>query len=857
MSDFPRSRSLETSEALIAPLLKEPVDRYVLPNGLTVIMKPSRAAAVCSVQVWIKTGSIHEGRHLGAGMSHFLEHMLFKGTSKRGGREISETVQSSGGYINAYTTFDRTVYYIDIPSENVGVALDVLSDAVFHSTLPEEEVEKEREVILREIDMGEDDPDSKLTKALFETAFRSHHYRYPIIGYREVFSKLSRNDLVEYYKARYVPNNMALIVTGDYEKPAIKQQIQSYFGEASRAALPPVLLTEESTQLAGRSLELEEDVQITRIGLGYQVPGLTHEDTPVLDTLSIILGHGHSSLLNLKLREEKRLVHSIESTNWTPGSVGIFYLSIVCDPEKRREAIAETLAFIESLQEDGFSEELIEKAIRQLLVSEVNARKTVSGQASRLGAAEVVVGDIGYARNYLRNVSKVKAVDLVRVLKKWLRPDRLTRIVMSPKGEDPGSGGELSVSASGLEFEEARQENGSVLLWRKDDRLPNLHFRIVMQAGSLLEEQGKQGLTSLLATMLTKDTAKRSSAEVAEAIEGVGGSFYEFSGNNSLGLAMEILPSDVDLALDLLEEALHCSKFDPNTFAIEKSAQLAGIKEQEDDIVAAGRHELRKRFFGEHPFAISGAGSLDTVRKIEIDDLKNFLSDILVSENVCLAVSGQFDEADLLPRLEAFLAKIERGNVRSSAAVFGKPADIGAHRKSMDRQQAVVFHAYPGPGLKQNDFYVSEVADELFSGMSSVLFERVREELSLAYFVRSSRIIGLDTAMFFFCAGASPDRYEEVVRELIRERDRVEAGDVGEAELARCKTRLKAARRMGMQTNAACAGQAAMNVAYGLPANDWRNYDKRVDAITISDLQRFARDYLTEAHRVELVIGAV
>src|SRR6267154_3530960 len=173
---------------LLEPFWREPVERFVLPNGLTGLLKPDRSAALASVQVWVKTGSLHEGTQIGAGLSHFLEHMLFKGTARRAGREISATVQAHGGYINAYTTFDRTVYYIDLPSEHVGVALDLLADATLHSTLPADEVTKEKDVILREIDMCLDDPDQRLSQALFETAFRTHPYRQPIIGHRDVFA---------------------------------------------------------------------------------------------------------------------------------------------------------------------------------------------------------------------------------------------------------------------------------------------------------------------------------------------------------------------------------------------------------------------------------------------------------------------------------------------------------------------------------------------------------------------------------------------------------------------------------------------------------------------------------------------
>ena len=178
---------------LLENLWRESVERYTLPNGLTVLLKRDAAAPVSSVQVWVKTGSIHEGGALGAGLSHYLEHMLFKGTTRRAGREISATVQAHGGYINAYTTFDRTVYYIDVPGEHTGVAIDLLADATLHSTLPAEEVEKEKQVILREIDMCLDDPDQRLSQALFETAFRRQVlYRQPIIGHRDVFAAMTR-----------------------------------------------------------------------------------------------------------------------------------------------------------------------------------------------------------------------------------------------------------------------------------------------------------------------------------------------------------------------------------------------------------------------------------------------------------------------------------------------------------------------------------------------------------------------------------------------------------------------------------------------------------------------------------------
>ncbi|MBL4576096.1 MAG: insulinase family protein [Opitutaceae bacterium] len=557
---------------ILGSLGEHTVERYLLPNGMTIILKPDSSSPISSVQVWVKSGSIHEGRFLGSGLSHFVEHMLFKGTTKRSGREISTTVQAHGGYINAYTTFDRTVYYIEMPGEHTGVAVDLLADTVLNSTFPEEEVEKEKEVILREIDMGQDDPDHQLSEAIFETAFREHPYRYPIIGHRQVFESVSREDLLEYYKTRYVPNNITLIVVGDFDRESLKTSISESFGQSARQRLEPVYLPEEPRQLAPRLRALHEDVQMTRVAHGYQVPGLSHSDTPSLDILSKILGNGDSSLFWQVLREEKQLVHSVSATNWTPGTVGLFYISMLCDPDQRDAAMTELKKVIQEVASNGVSEEALQKSVRQVLVGEVNVRKTMSGQASRLGMSEVVVGELGYAKAYLERISSVTCSDIKRVAELYLRDDRLTIVTHNPNTIEPVRASVAVVEAGSLDFEEVQLKNGVRVLLRENHHLPNLHFKLICQGGALHESEKKRGVTALMVTLMTKDTTRRSAGEVAEAIESVGGSFGEFSGNNSLGMGIEVLPDDQDLALELLSDATLRPTFKEETFEHEKSS---------------------------------------------------------------------------------------------------------------------------------------------------------------------------------------------------------------------------------------------------------------------------------------------
>jgi len=172
--------------------------KWILPNGLTIIVQEDHGAPVASVQAWCATGSIYEDQHLGAGLSHILEHMLFKGTKTRSTNQIAQKIQDVGGYINAYTSFDRTVFWIDVPKDGVPTALDILSDAMMNSSLPPEEYQKEQEVIRREFAMGMDDPDRMAGLLLFATAYQRHPYRFPVIGELEIYNQLTQEQAIHY-----------------------------------------------------------------------------------------------------------------------------------------------------------------------------------------------------------------------------------------------------------------------------------------------------------------------------------------------------------------------------------------------------------------------------------------------------------------------------------------------------------------------------------------------------------------------------------------------------------------------------------------------------------------------------------
>src|SRR3954449_60215 len=337
-------------------------EKWILPNGLTVIVQQDHSAPVASVQAWCATGSIDEDQHLGAGLSHILEHMLFKGTKTQSANQIAQSIQDVGGYINAYTSFDRTVYWIDVPKDGVSVALEVLSDAMMNSTLPVEEYVKEQEVIRREFAMGMDDPDRMAGQLLFAKAFQRHPYRLPVIGLLDIFNQLTRDDVMRYYQARYVPNNLTFIVVGDVDTDAVCQQLGDFFNDHPAKSLRPLFIPNEPPQLGRRETHEEFVTELTRLSLAWHIPEITHPDVPTLDLLSTILGDGRSSRLYRQLREETGLAYGVSAFSYTPGDPGLLGIDATVEPENRHEAEEVILQIVGEIKETGVTAEELAKA---------------------------------------------------------------------------------------------------------------------------------------------------------------------------------------------------------------------------------------------------------------------------------------------------------------------------------------------------------------------------------------------------------------------------------------------------------------------------------------------------------------
>lgn len=826
---------------------------FTLANGLEILVREDHSAPVASVQAWVKTGSIHEGAWLGAGLSHLLEHMLFKGTPTRGPQDFARSVQDYGGYINAYTSFDRTVYWIDVPATGVAASLDLLADALMNSTLPADEFEKEREVIRREFAMGFDDPDGMAGKQLFHTAYAAHPLRHPIIGHLDVFNALTREDLTAYYRARYAPNNIFFVVVGDVDADAVHGQIESVFAAHARRALPDVLIPREPAQLGRRETHTEFETELTRLGLAWHVPEITHPDLPALDLLATVLGGGRSARLYRRLREDLGLVHGVDAWCYTPASAGLFGVDAMLDPDKREPVEREVLAMIEEVKTSGATPSELDKARRQFLAHQLGALTTMRGQAGDLGSNWLYARNLSFTHDYLEAAQRVTPEDLRRVANEYFTAGNLTVSSLNPRGSLQKSAAAEQANREG-DIELITLSNGLRLLVREDHRLPLVSIAATFKGGLLSETPEKNGLSRLLSRTMLKGTQSRTAEQIADEIESVGGAIGCDSGNNSLSVTARVLAPNLDLGISIVADVLLHATFPEKAVAREKSVQLASIKSDEEELTSVARNLLRARLFGGHPLALRSLGTPETVKAITGADLAAMRDRLVCGRNGVIAVFGAVQAEEVRMLVERALAALPVGEpALTDVPAVVPPATADEVTEFKPKAQAVIMTGFPGADFFSPDRAALELIDEACSDLGSRLFNRIREQMGLAYFVGSSNLMSLARGAFTFYLGTDPAKVSEVRAALTDEIHKLAEGGLCEDELTRAKAKLLGAQEIRNQSNDALAFSCALDELYGLGATHYRSLRSRVEAVTAEQVREVCRRYFSQASITAMV----
>ena len=741
-----------------------------------------------------------------------------------------------------------------MPKDGVATALDILSDAMMNSTLPPEEYGKEQEVIRREFAMGKDDPERMAGQLLLGTAYQKHPYRLPVIGDIEIYNQLTQEQVMQYYKTRYVPNNLTFIVVGDVDAQKVREQLATLFKDYPEKSLRPVYIPPEPPQLGTREAHDEFPTELTRLSFAWHIPEITNPDVPALDLLSIILGEGRSSRLYRRVREESGLAYGISAFSYTPGDPGLLGIDATVEPAKREAVRDLVLKIINEIKQAGARPEELTKAKKISLSHRLGALTTMRGQASDLGSNWLLTRNLNFSRDYLEAIQKVTLEDIRRVAQHYLTSDNLTITSLNPKGSQAAKS-EAAKPVSAGEIQKFELSNGLRVLVREDARLPLVSMTAVFRCGLLAETPETNGITRLMSKVILKGTKTRTAEQIADTIEAVGGSIGSDAGNNSFNVSVEVTKPDLKLGLDLLSDVLLNATMPEKAVAREKEVQLAGIKEDEEQLTTVARNILREALFQKHPYALRTKGSPESVAHLTQKELLDFRDRYVVAKNGVLAVFGNVKADEVKKLLEQSLGKMKSGSLAlTDVPKSAEPKKVETVEAERDKAQGVLMVGYRSSDMFSPDRHALELIDEASSDLGSRFFIRIREQMGLAYYVGASQMIGLAPGLFAFYLGTDPQKIEPVKAALLEEIGKLASEGLTNEELQRAKKKLIGQQQIANQSNDAFGYMTALDELYGLGFNHYKELEKNVNAVTVEEVKRVAKKYFQDQPYVLAIV---
>jgi zinc protease len=845
-------RRITDHEAVDHIIPSHPNDLFVvLKNGLTVLVRESHDSEVVSVQVLVKTGSVYEGERMGGGLSHYLEHVVAGGTTSRFTEaRIADRIQALGGAANAYTSYDRTTYFINTTQAHYGDALELLLAYVSDCQFDENEYTREKKVILQEFQMGENDPSNQLWFSFVKTAYREHPVRHPVIGERDVFLAMDREDIVAHYRRWHTPENMIVAVVGNVDKEDVLKTVLAHGGgELKRTANPPYVLPDEPAQLAPRRVEkVLPMARLTEAMMGFRTITLTDPDLYALDVLAVIMGDGRTSQLYQTVRDEKRLALSVSAWSWTPQfAQGQFIISMDLSEDKLQEALDAVWDELEGVKTRLVPKQVLRRAKNKVVADHVFGRESAEDQAGQLAMDWAVAGDPYFSDRYVERIQEVRPEDIRRVAKKYFKKETMTVAVVKPPSGPSQKSVTTSLKRPETDIEKQVLPNGMTLLFKKSEAVPIVTFQFAAKGGARFEPADRPGLCRFMAGLLTKGTTSRSKLDIAEALEDVGGSIGSMSGYNTVNVSASVLKEHFDLALELLADVILNSDFPEDEIEKQREDTLLAIKRQDEDWTTEITRMFRTHYYRKHPYRKDLLGEADAVKGFSREELIGFYRAIIKSNNAVLAVFGDVDYDQVVSKVEKAFSSLRPG-VLELPVIEPETRNIEENKTFTvvnDKTSSAILVGYNGLTLDDSDVPAADVLDAIISGIgypSGWLQEALRGGgKSLVYYVHAYPAFGIDGGYFGIMTQTTPENHDEVLRIILEKVTLIQTEEVNVETLARAKNMCITMHQLDLETIEAQASSAGLNEILGLGYDEDRRYPGSIEKVTAADVLRVAK----------------
>ncbi len=873
-----------------------------LSNGIPVVLQYNDSP-VASIYWWNQTGSADE-KPVEAGFAHFLEHMHFKDTdAKNSGNastgEIARAVESLGGDINAYTSFDQTVYHVTCAAHHWEKVLKVFGAMAKPQRFLKQDFEREREVILEELKKGEDSPGRMLFQSLFTATYGKHPYGRPVIGYAKTLKAAKVANLEAFYRRQYVSGNMGIILVGPFDpkrKKGLIKLLESQFGQKvikKKAKFEAPRPKEPAERAHAKFEKMPFDVTTPTLAFSFRVPELQHEDIPALDMLGGILGMGEMCRLYQALFYGKSLVTDVGGSLYVPRDPGMIYFNADVDSVDKIPAVFQAiLDELKRIQTDPPTDEEIARVVTNTESERYYSLQSADGIASRLGFLRFQVNDLQYDDHYLERLRKIDADQIQAIARKYFDLSRLSLTVMVPeKDKDFDLKPLFEIAKTSLENSTAEKSKKKSIAPKPIapmDILPELirlpsgvrvfyrerpasHVASIQSAvlGGLRLEMADPvrspemdlGASNLLSNIWAKGTLKRSANEITAIVEGAAANLDGFSGRNTIGLAANGLSRDWKKLSSLFTEVLLTPSFPKEELDLTRKVVEDSIRSIEDHSSALCSKLFHETLFQTHPYGKYSAGTLESIASIDSDRLRAFHRKWLRPERLVVSVVGNVRRRDLdrwLAELEAQISEFSGGKAGAGLESIGDEPALTAPRwvdRSLGREQVHIIRGGLGLRFGDSERYAMRILQNVLGGQSGRLFIELREKRSMAYTVSPIAMEGIERGYVGTYIGCSPSKKDEAIAGMGQVLEELAAKGPTEAEMRRAKEYYLGRRAMDLQGDSSLAGYYALESVYNLPIRTETDIIERINSVSAKQVREACRKYFVENPMVTSVVG--
>jgi zinc protease len=862
--------------------------KVVLKNGLTVIVHEQHATPLASITTHVKAGYFDEEDRV-SGISHVIEHMFFKGTAKRPVGEIARETKAMGGVLNAYTYYDRTVFYTVVPSANVSGALDIQADALWNSSFDAGELKREIEVVLQENSRKLDNPSALASEKLYATAFKEHRMKRWRIGTVDGLRALTRDDVVAWYQKYYRPSNVVLTVVGAVDREKVLADIVRLYGAQPMAPVERDASPAEPAQSGTRYSWQRGPIQQARIAVGFHAPGVLSEDARTLEVLAAILGTGRSSRLNQYLRDQKNVINAGSAA--LQAFRDLSYFEIDVEAASPLEASTAVLAEVENVKRFGVTGEAVARAKAGIAQDYFARLETVDGMGDELAYYEAQ-GDWKRSSAYLAEIQKVTPQRINDAARKYLVNENLSVFEYVPDAmqgylsegafktavldkvdaavarrnevelpvaaqiPSTAQGNSIVADLAGTIQRRSVQRGPDVYIL-ENHRLPIVSFGLFFPGGRLLETEKNAGITELMLRSALRGTSKFDSATIARRLENAGARIQVVNEPDFFGYIVNGLAGNMNQALEVLIEVLQNPSFAEPQVVSERALQLARIQSLRDDNANFPVSVFMQTLFGSAPYARPAIGTEAGIGKVTGVELRDWFRNnerqvlptiVIVGATRGTALIAPISDAltneDLEPRDIVSMPRLQL------------PKETKETVEPVNRQQTALVYGFPGVSRGSSDRYTFELFSDIVSGLGGRFFDAIREKQGLAYTVRTTNVSNTRGGAVFTYTAFSPEKEPEVRAALDAEHEKLRRDGVSAEELRKAIEFSVGEHDIALQTQQSQVLEYARAVYSGAGVQSVAKYGASIQAVSAEQLKKMFQEYLDPAGlRIGIVRG--